>query len=178
MRGCEVVSGRCNEVGSADVKDNSLNTFDVHSFVGADVVDNTLTGADIQGESLNMTDILDGSLSGAEIANDSLSGLDIGDGSLEAKDIGEGAYTFRGAIPEVPAHQCIEAIVTGVNAQSDHLLLTPEADTTSHQLIYSASFRTVNEEMNIQVCNPRPVPIAESPFARFNLLVIEDGSFG
>ena len=41
-----------NEIGSADVKDNSLNTFDVHSFLGVDVVDNSLTGADVQESSL------------------------------------------------------------------------------------------------------------------------------
>ena len=35
------------EVNSADVKDQSLTTFDVSTFLGADVVDNTLTGADI-----------------------------------------------------------------------------------------------------------------------------------
>ena len=35
------------EIGSADVKDNSINTFDVHSFLGADVVDGSLTGDDI-----------------------------------------------------------------------------------------------------------------------------------
>ena len=41
-----------NEIGSGDVKDNSVNTFDVHSFLGVDVVDNTLTGDDIDESTL------------------------------------------------------------------------------------------------------------------------------
>jgi len=40
------------EIGSNDVKDNSINTFDVHSFLGADVVDDSLTGADVDESSL------------------------------------------------------------------------------------------------------------------------------
>ena len=43
-----------NEIGSGDVKDNSVNTFDVHSFLGVDVVDNTLTGDDIDESTLNV----------------------------------------------------------------------------------------------------------------------------
>ena len=45
-----------NTVTSSDIVDgqvnNSLTTFDVSTFLGADVVDNTLTGADIQESSL------------------------------------------------------------------------------------------------------------------------------
>jgi hypothetical protein len=40
----DIVDGQVN---SADVKDNSLNTFDVHSFLGVDIVDGTITGADL-----------------------------------------------------------------------------------------------------------------------------------
>ena len=42
------------EVNSADVKDQSLTTFDVSTFLGADVVDNTLTGADVDESTLNL----------------------------------------------------------------------------------------------------------------------------
>jgi hypothetical protein len=35
------------EIKSADVQDQSLTTFDVSTFLGADVVDNSLTGADV-----------------------------------------------------------------------------------------------------------------------------------
>jgi hypothetical protein len=41
-----------NEINSAYVKDQSLSTFDVHTFLGVDVVDGTLTGADIGDGSL------------------------------------------------------------------------------------------------------------------------------
>ena len=43
-----------NAVDSARVRDNTLNTFDVHSFLGVDVVDNTLTGADVDESTLNL----------------------------------------------------------------------------------------------------------------------------
>jgi hypothetical protein len=36
-----------DEIGSADVKDNSINTFDVHSFLGVDIVDGTIESADL-----------------------------------------------------------------------------------------------------------------------------------
>ena len=42
------------EVQSADVKDNSLNTFDVQTFLGADVVNNTLTGDDVDESTLKL----------------------------------------------------------------------------------------------------------------------------
>ena len=45
----DIVDG---EVKSADVKDQSLTTFDVSTFLGADVVDNTLTGDDINESTL------------------------------------------------------------------------------------------------------------------------------
>ena len=54
--------GRPGQVGGhrrrrnrlADVKDNSINTFDVHSFLGVDVIDNSLTGADVDESTLNL----------------------------------------------------------------------------------------------------------------------------
>ncbi len=44
-----------NSIHSGDVLDNTINTFDVHSFLGADVVDNSLTGADIDESTLTPT---------------------------------------------------------------------------------------------------------------------------
>jgi hypothetical protein len=49
-----------NAVDSARVRDNTINTFDVHSFLGVDVVHDTLTGADVNESSLDGLDAIDG----------------------------------------------------------------------------------------------------------------------
>ena len=59
VRSTDIVDGEVKsvdigngEILSADVKDQSLTTFDVSTFLGADVVDNTLTGDDVDESTL------------------------------------------------------------------------------------------------------------------------------
>jgi hypothetical protein len=70
------------EVRSADVKDESLTTFDVSTFLGADVVDGTLTSADIKDGSLGNGDLLSGSVDGRVVTDNSLTGTDVNESSL------------------------------------------------------------------------------------------------
>jgi hypothetical protein len=96
IRSSDIVDG---EIGSADVKDNSLNTFDVHSFIGEDVIDGTLTGADVANTSslgtqdigeeglffnntLIASDIASGAVGSDEVADDALTGNDINESTL------------------------------------------------------------------------------------------------
>jgi hypothetical protein len=138
----DIVDGQVN---SADVKDQSLTTFDVSTFLGADVVDGTLTGADI------------------------------GNGSLNDEDVGQGTFVdFTANLGPVPAHDCTIGAVTGVNAQGDHLLLTPDATTLNEnnfQIIYSAVYRS-EESIGIQACNPTATGITANNI-NFNLLVFD-----
>ncbi len=101
-----------NEIGSADVKDGTLNTFDVHSFLGVDVVDGSLTGADVQDNSLQFNDIGSQSVGSDEVLNDSLLQSDIRagavtsdevlDNSLTGADINESALNLPSPAPFVP----------------------------------------------------------------------------
>jgi hypothetical protein len=79
-----------NAVDSARVRDNTLNTFDVHSFIGEDVIDGTLTSADIQNFSLGNGDFLDGSVDGRVATDNSLTGADIQNGQIGQVDLGDG----------------------------------------------------------------------------------------
>ncbi len=87
IRSSDIVDG---EIGSADVKDNSLNTFDVHSFIGEDVIDGTLTNADIKDFSLGNGDFIDGSVNGRVVTDNSLTGFDITDGQIGQVDLADG----------------------------------------------------------------------------------------
>ena len=132
-----------NEIGSADVKDNSLNTFDVHSFLGADVVDGTLTGADV------------------------------GDGTLKDEDIAKGTFVnFAANIGSIAAQSCDGRIVTGVDAQGDHLLLTPDENTASLFLTYTIGYQPGGSNAILRVCNPTTAAIDDGN-TNFNLLVID-----
>ena len=81
IRSSDIVDG---EIGSADIKDNSVNTFDVHSFLGVDVVDGSLTGADVADtSSLGSADIGEEGL----LFNNTLTLSDIGSQSVGADEV-------------------------------------------------------------------------------------------
>jgi hypothetical protein len=88
-----------NAVDSARVRDNTINTFDVHSFIGDDIVDETITGADVADTSslrsddifeealnfsntLGRTDLATGSVGSDEVLDNALTGADINEASL------------------------------------------------------------------------------------------------
>ena len=131
------------EIGSADVKDNSINTFDVHSFLGVDVVDETLTGADVD------------------------------DGTLEDQDVGQGAFVdFAADIGTVSANSCKDLPISGINAQGDHLLATPNWDSSTGRVIYSIQWQAGNTTAQLQACNPTATNAVED-IVFFNLLVFD-----
>ena len=71
----------------------------------------------------------------------------------------------------MPANGCTVGTVTGVNAQGDHLLLTPDRTTTNIPLIYSVEY-TDEESVEIQVCNPTSSSLSANN-VDFNLLVFD-----
>ena len=93
-----------NAVDSARVRDNTLNTFDVHSFLGVDVVDGSLTGADISDNTIGVNDIGSQQVASDEVLNDSLlqsdiragavTGDEVLDNSLTGTDINESALSM------------------------------------------------------------------------------------
>lgn len=171
VRSTDIVDGEVksvdignNEIGSADVKDNSLNTFDVHSFIGADVVDESLTGFDIGNRSIDWIDI----------ANNAIDGAHILDRSLNDEDIAEATFVgFVGSIGVVPAQSCVtRLVITGMDAQNDHLILTPDVNNAASLLTYTALYHPNDGNVGLRACNSTTVPIDDGT-TNFNLLVID-----
>jgi hypothetical protein len=86
----DIVDG---EVGSVDVKDNSLNTFDVHSFLGVDVVNGSLTGADVADNTIGVSDIGSQQVGSDEVLNDSLLTSDIRSGAVASDEVFDNSLT-------------------------------------------------------------------------------------
>ena len=107
-----------NAVDSVRVRDNTLNTFDVHSFIGEDVIDGTLTGADVAdtsslgpndireesllfGDTLVQSDLATDSVASDEVEDDSLTGADIDETTLAVSANNPATY-FAGGNTALP----------------------------------------------------------------------------
>src|SRR5687767_4548236 len=77
---------------------------------------------------------------GNNIGFNTITGEDhIVDGSLTQEDIAEATLVnFSLVIGPIAAHDCTIAPVSGLNAQGDHLLLTPNITTGGGRVVYSA----------------------------------------
>jgi hypothetical protein len=167
-----------NEIKSADVKDQSLTTFDVSTFLGVDVVDGTLTGDDIGDEQLTGLDVAPNSIYGADIFegtmffDNGLGSSDICDFCNNDQDVGQGTFVdFQATIGDVAAQSCKDLNITGINAQGDHLLLTPSNADSDTNLIYDARYRGT-EAATLHVCNPT-TSLKQDGTTHFNLLVFD-----
>jgi hypothetical protein len=112
-----------------------------------------------------------GGLVAADLRPNSVGTSEVANGQLNDEDIGQTLVNFTGTIGNVPAHDCIERQVTGLNDAGDHLLVTPNYDTASGHLTYGAEYNTANG-MWILVCNPTGGAINDGN-TNFNLLVID-----
>ena len=147
-----------------------------NTVLSSDIVDNQVFSADVRNDTLSngglaAVDLRSGSVGPAEAAG--LGSADIANGALNDEDVGQNTFVnFEATIGTVPAHTCIEKTVTGVNAKGDHLLLTPNANTASLGLSYSAEYDAVGNSAIIIVCNHSNFVI-DGETTRFNLLVID-----
>ncbi len=137
----------------------------------SEVANNSLTSADVENGSVQGIDITDDSLTGDDIDAGSILGGDIGDGSLNDEDVGQGTFVnFEADIGLVPPQSCVYKDISGINAQGDHLLLTPSnADSF---LMYGIQYRPGQEFARLQICNPFTFS-AQDEKTHFNLLVID-----
>jgi hypothetical protein len=124
-------------------------------------------------DTIGSDDIINGQVKSVDIGNNQVQSADIKDGSLNDEDIGQGTFHFTGDIGNVAAGDCVERVVTGVNAQDDHLLLTPSFATLNSRLIYSAEYDHIGDDMVIQACNFTGSLINDGT-TDFNLLVIDE----
>jgi hypothetical protein len=162
---------RAGSVTSSEVADGSLT--------GADVFDNTVAGADLTNNSLTTADIRDDTLSfggllSQDLASGSVRSSEVADGSLNDEDVGQGTFVnLEVNIGVVPAQGCVYKQVPGVNAQGDHLLLTPNENTVSGRVIYGAMLKPSQESIVIEACNLDDAFAVDDGTTNFNLLVFD-----
>jgi hypothetical protein len=133
---------------------------------------NEWTGENIVDRSLTRVDVAGGTLTGAEVQDFALTGSDIAWGSLSIAHIGAGSHiNFVAYIGTVPARSCELAEITGVNADMDHMVLTPSANDASPDLSYSIFYTTdLSGRALLKSCNPTNSAINDVT-THFNLLV-------
>jgi hypothetical protein len=162
---------RAGSVTSSEVADGSLT--------GADVFDNTIAGADVTNNTLTTADIRDdtmlfGGLFSQDLRAGSVTSSEIADASLNDEDVGQATFVnLEVSIGVIAAQGCVYRQVTGVNAQGDHLLLTPNEDTVSGRVIYGAMLEPSQESIVIQACNLDDAFGVNDDTTKFNLLVFD-----
>jgi hypothetical protein len=198
IRSSDIVDG---EILSADVKDQSLTTFDVSTFLGVDVVDGTLTGADVSDTSslgsaeigeegllfnntLNVNDIGSQSVGADEVANNSLLSSDIAsqavgsdevtNNSLNDEDISQSTHIdFQVNIGLLRFWSCKTVSVTGIPAGGDHLVLTANTTNANPAFTYQPEYNPGGADgLRIKACNPTDLT-QDDGITNFNLLVID-----
>ena len=188
IRSSDIVNG---EVKSVDIGNNQVQSVDVRDDT---LTNGGLTDADLgpnaaglselnptafQADDISPTGVFNrfqisnDAIQGNEVQDNVLTGADIANGTLKDEDIAQGTFVnFTGVIGNVPAQSCVEQEVSGVNNVGDHLLLTPDFETQSQFLIYSAETANGNGSMLIQACNPTTAAINDGN-TNFSLLVID-----
>ena len=158
-------------IRTGDIVDNQVFTTDVR--------DDTLGFGGLQRQDLGPNAVGSSEIGYAEvnrdeIHRDAVDGLRVGDGTLNDEDIAQAGgvfVNFTGNIGTVAAHWCVNREVIGINATRDHLLLTPNYNTTSSFLTYGVEYLDSGGSAYIKVCNPTSGAINDGT-TNFNLLVI------
>jgi hypothetical protein len=132
-----------------------------------DIVNDEVRSVDVRNDALS-----GGGLTAADLRPNSVATSEVRNFSLNDEDIGQGTSNFQANIGNVPAQSCAYHEVTGINAQGDHLLLTPNFDTTAFDLDYGAQYSSVGGSAFIAVCNPTGADIDDA-LTSFNLIVID-----
>jgi hypothetical protein len=145
-----------------------------NEWTGANIVDGSLTGQDVFNNTIAGADITNGSLTGADVFDNTIGSADITNGSLNDEDVGQATLiNFEAFIGIVNANSCVARAMTGVSAQGDHLLLTPNVDLneSNPNLVYEAEY-AADGSVEIHVCNPTGTGF-NAGNTSFNLLVFD-----
>ena len=114
-----------------------------------------------------------GGLVAADLRPNSVGSSEVANGQLNDEDVGQGAFVnFNANIGTVFSHTCSDLPVTGVNAQGDHLLLTPSQEDSEIFLEYSVRYRAAEQEVRLYACNPTHNTINDGT-THFNLLIFD-----
>jgi hypothetical protein len=167
-------------VATSELKNDAVTSPKVlnGTLVGGDVADNALKGADIDESTLSNIGggqaggDLTGTYPNPQVGSNAVGSAEVIDGSLNDEDIGLSFANFAANIGIVIAGQCSERTITGIDVAGDHLLLTPDFNTQSGRLIYSAEYFASDQAMEIQACNPTDSDVEDGD-TNFNLLAID-----
>ncbi len=166
-----------NTVFSSDIVDNQVYSADVRNDT---LSGGGLGGIDIANDAITTLDVRDdtqgfGGLFAQDLAAGSVRGSEVQDGGLKDEDIAKSAHSnVTVSIGPVPAQTCVFNLIPGIEAEGDHILLTPKFDTGVVQLTYSAEYLTSTSSTRpvIKACNHSSVEINDGSSV-FNVLVIE-----
>jgi hypothetical protein len=166
-----------NTVFSSDIVDNQVYPVDVRNenlsgggLGGVDIANDAVTTVDIRDDNLGF-----GGLFAQDLAAGSVRGSEVQDGSLKDEDVAKRALASRTVgIGTVSAHSCVFRLIPDVEAEGDHILLTPKFDTSTVQLSYSAEYlsSTSSTLPVIKACNHSGFDFDDANSV-FNVLVIE-----
>jgi hypothetical protein len=107
-----------------------------------------------------------------DIASNAVNSADVANGQLNDEDVGQRTFVnFAANIGTVFAHSCNGKALPGVNAQGDHLLLTPSEQDSAPFLDYSILY-TAQEHATIYTCNHTDIDINDGT-THFNMLVFD-----
>jgi hypothetical protein len=131
----------------------------------------TIGSSDVINESLLSEDFKNNEVKSVDIDNNQVQSADVRNGALDDQDVGQTAVNFNAAIGVVPANDCVDKTVNGIDVETDHLLLTPDFADTAADLAYDAQFVGAGTAV-ITVCNPTNANINDAN-TDFNLLVFD-----
>jgi hypothetical protein len=120
---------------------------------------------------VNGQDLAPAAVTGPKLAANSVGASRVVDGSLNDEDIAQGTFVdFQADLPKLLGHTCSVGPITGVNAQGDHLLLTPSGD--SGTLLFSVKYDPNSPDPSLVTCNPEGQTVPAGP-VHLSLLVID-----
>jgi hypothetical protein len=162
-----------NEVFTTDVRDDTLG---YGGLTHPDLGTGSVRSSELLDNSVTRFDIGTGEVDGVNIRDENVGTAEVRNNSLNDEDVGQGTFVnFVGNVGIINAHSCVAdaaLAVTGINAQGDHLLLTPNWETARQELSYSIEYRSTDSSARIKVCNPTNANIDDGT-TNFNLLVID-----
>jgi hypothetical protein len=125
-------------------------------------------------DTIGSSDVIDNSLLSADLANNqAVKSADVANGQLNDEDVGQGTFVnFAANVGTVFTGTCSRADISGINAQGDHLLLTPSTADDNPYLEYTIEYDPAQEAAKLRTCNYTNVNQNDGT-THFNLLVFD-----
>ena len=125
-------------------------------------------------DTIGSSDVIDNSLLSADLANNkAVKSADVANGQLNDEDVGQGTFVnFAANVGTVSTGTCNEAPISGINAQGDHLLLTPSFADANPFLEYTIEYDPVQQAATLRTCN-YSIANQNDGTTHFNLLVFD-----